>query len=380
MIKIFCVFILSLVEVLVVSNALSIPNFTTITNQTYCARDVLSANIDGVLTVTSTSACANKESLNLNAITFAISGNPLPYFACNVIQASISSASDFTIMFGFDKIVEYMESGATPGYQSGEDTLVNQFGLNVPASIGTTTSQWTAVQCTQANSTSPIICNTALITNNSSAMIQQINLQAVITTNELQINIPNMPSPVKQVLIPTAVKVSVEIDGIKYTNSSTVIAVGTFVSVINTGVKTQINVGKNLTSNDFQMPNEATNYQGVLQISDSSLASASGFFSWDNFITVQNGTTVTTQNLIVSNATIDSDNPEINSLAKVGYSMYKIWFSPQTQVSNLVWDPTAGVSAGTSTPTASTHTSSATMINFSMVVFAYMLFLGLLLM
>ncbi len=46
-----------------------------------------------------------------------------------------------------------------------------------------------------------------LVINNSSAMIQQIILRAVVTPNEVQINIFNMQSPVKQVLTPTAVKV-----------------------------------------------------------------------------------------------------------------------------------------------------------------------------
>jgi hypothetical protein len=38
-------------------------------------------------------------------------------------------------------------------------------------------------------------------------MIQQIILRAFVTPNEVQINIFNMQSPVKQVLTPTAVKV-----------------------------------------------------------------------------------------------------------------------------------------------------------------------------
>jgi len=215
-------------------------------------------------------------------------------------------------------------------------------------------------------------------------MIQKIALQAVISPNEVQIIIRNAISPGKQVLTSTSVKTTVEIEGIQYTNSSALVARGLFVFLIQSGVKTQTNFGKNLTENDFQMHNQATNYQGKLQISESTFGNvSSGFISWDNFVTVQNGATFTTESLIVSNATsIGSNNSEI--LVKISFDTYNIWFSPQSQVSNFVWDPTAGMSAGssasTSADTGSIHTSRTKMTAFHMVTFACFILLVLLLM
>jgi hypothetical protein len=69
--------------------------------------------------------------------------------------------------------------------------------------MNTNITQWTSEQC--KNFASHLKHH--LVINNSSAMIQQIILQAVVTPNEVQINNFNMQSPVKQVLTPTAVKV-----------------------------------------------------------------------------------------------------------------------------------------------------------------------------
>jgi hypothetical protein len=352
--------------------ALKLPSFQTIENQRYCARklNAFFSDNDFAYTVRSVSVCASEDKVKrASLLVVQLNSRFMPHFDFAAFTSTTNMTTDFEVKFGFDQIVEYVESGQTPGFQRSQDKVVREFYLNDVIRNGT--SRWQPITCFNIGTDMPVVCNTSLITNDPDDLIQEMTLQATATPVEVQITLPSGVQLVKQYLTPHSLKLSVEVNGIQYTNNSTSIALGTF--LIARGMLNENTNRRNVTSSDTQTPDEATNVQDVLQLQDPLSAIGGGFFSWDRYVAwhAPNDTLVS-KRLINAGFHVETDITNFNqSLIMQGYSLQRIWFTPENQIDNFVWDPTAGVSETTSSSSNAASIIGGKCLSFIILVITF---------
>lgn len=336
--------------------ALKLPSFQTIVDRKFCARKLTASfsDDDYVYTARSLSLCASDGKIKrANLLVARLNARNLPHFALTAFTSSANATADFEAIFGFDQIVEYVESGQTPGFQRSQDEVLREFFLDDVIRNGT--SRWEPITCFNLGTDMPVVCNTTLVAANDRDMIQNITLQATATPVEVQITLPSGVDLVKKYLTPHSLKLTVEVNGIQYTNTSTSIALGTFLIV--RGMVNENTNRRNVSSSDVQTPDEATNVQDVLQLQDPISSIGGGFFSWERYVAWHApNDTIVSKRFINSGFSVDENMDHFNqSLVLKGYSLQRIWFTPESQIDNFVWDPSAGVSE----TTTSTSSSSA---------------------
>jgi hypothetical protein len=302
-------------------------------------------------------------------LNFELSTASIPSFALRAMAKTTDSVAGFMSRFGFDRIVEYVENGTTAGFQRIEDTVVRtQYLSNLK--VGKTWSSMTCTNVDQKDETQPITCSSSLQITTSGALISGMTISATVTPQEVEVENADGITKAKKILTPNSFKLDVTIEGITYSQDNSRIAVGTFILYKGIGQKHD---SSNDNKNE-ERPDDVTANQGVIGVKTDASAAQAGFFSWDKFISVKgtNGT-YTSKTLRSSSIESDDNNSDVSKESdEADASLVRVWFAPDDRVTNLLWDPSLGVTEAESS--AASIKLSMTVIVLS-IVFLFMMML-----
>ncbi|KAF0984632.1 hypothetical protein FDP41_000531 [Naegleria fowleri] len=275
--------------------------------------------------------------------------------------------------FGFDEVIEYRETNGKEGFQPGNDTLVRSVRLGqvnwkvdsltrTPLNDANTSYVYQAV----VSATVPNFCS--------------IKISAMVTSDAVTFTSPKMVNRtgVVQVLNPSTLKVSMEVNGITYTADDSLVAFGTIVAF--RGNRRD----KPIQPSNEEKPDDATDDQTVNQFDDdvssqlggNNVASVPrGFFSFQNFISRWNTSapTVITRGKFVQSPMVPfqpSQDGESTLRDRVdsNAALVRFYMAITERVDSFVWDPSTGSSEDSSYLSNSAARNGATGFVASLIV------------
>ncbi|EFC49681.1 predicted protein [Naegleria gruberi] len=289
--------------------------------------------------------------------------------------------------FGVDRIIEYQETSGVEGYQPGNDTVVKIYNLREQT--------WKIVDLSKKllNDSDNSYIYHALVETNITNFCT-VRMSAVISTATVQIDSSKFASRagVVQVLNPSSLKVSFELANIQYSQSNSLIALGTIVAF--RGSRREKSSGENETlkpssgtreSSAVEKPDDANDDQAVSQFDNDLNTQLDGnqailpkpFFSFQKFISKYSSsspTVVTRGKLIYTpfrniEGSLNSDEQFIKDKSEASNAVVaRFWVSLTERVENVIWDPSSGSSENSNYLAATSGASSQSLISFLLVL------------
>ncbi|KAG2386870.1 hypothetical protein C9374_001905 [Naegleria lovaniensis] len=255
--------------------------------------------------------------------------------------------------FGFDEVLEYKEVNGKEGFQPGNDTVVRSVRLGQV--------DWTvdSVSRTALNSANTSYVYQAVVSTTVPNFCS-IKITTMVTSDAVTFTSPKMVNRtgVVQVLNPSTLKVTLELTGITYSASDSLVALGSVVAF--RGNRRD----KPIQPASEEKPDDATSDQTVNQFDDdvntqlggSNVAALpKGFFSFQNFVSRWNTSapTVITRGKFVASPMVPfqpSQDGETTLRDRVdsNAAMVRFYMSITERVDAFVWDPSTGSSEDSS--------------------------------
>lgn len=298
---------------------------------------------------------------------------PKPGQSANPAQQTIAVSAGS--VFGFDALVEYREANGVDGYQPGADTIVNMYRFsNYTWNVDSITR--TAVDATNSSyvyqaSVSATIPNFCTVKFGVMAASDAVSFSSSKFVNR---------TGIVQVLVPSSVKVSLEVLNIKYTDATTKIALGTILGYRGRKAVAQYSAfSKDVNGNQPEQPDTASADQSVTSFDDNVSTQLGGnsaslpktFFSFQNFISkypTSSPTNVTRGRFISTNSTTviagTVDELAFKAILTTDAVIERFWMSTVDQPDNFVFDPSVG-----SSDQSNAFVATSTATNASPVVF-----------
>lgn len=330
--KLICITLVTFLIVLACNAHEDRPRFIQVDNNKYCGRKlkVNTSNGGYAMSVESRLNC-KKQDGKAQQLRFDMNSRGLPNFAMRSFMKTSDSVENYMAKFGFDTVLEYEEKNNVAGYQPGVDTVVNSYRLR-DNKIGNNGGEWSKITC-DGSEDSGFLCSMSLQTNNVSAPLDSMTLQVLITPTEVEIQ-RNGTNVTRKILTPNSYKLNVEMDGLRYSSANTRMAIGTFFVYKGSSSKRSGEDEK-----EEERPDDSTATQDVLEVTSD--ASAMGFFSWDKYV---NASVAGTYEIKTLHSSSVANAGNINDVeVDKGWTVVRVWFSPDTQVESLEWDPSIGV-------------------------------------
>lgn len=289
-----------------------------------------------------------------NILRFVLSADKIPQFAIRALNTQADAKSNFAARLGFDRIAEVVPPtlDANTTFDITANNVVRVVLLDNDDREGT--DAWSEISCNNSTSLSdlletynvdtPLVCSTSLtLVNMTNPLFRKMTLQAIITPKQLEMTLPNGLSKTKKVITPNSLKLSLSIDGVRYTNSSTRLAIGSFFISKGNGLKKD----ESDDDSDIVTPETESQHQGVFKIVDATSPLGGGFFSWDKYVSMKTVTgAYASKGLLTSRGVADEEQVDafesLDTFEDDDYRVFRLWFVPVEQVDNLFWDPSTG--------------------------------------
>lgn len=298
----------------------------------------------------------------------------------DVKSATADSSSSFTSIMGFERIVEFNETNGTPGFQNGQDQIIDSYMLRDGWAKRPNGAKWSPITMT----TTPISSDSNLYSLSMSLPTPWANADSVslgIDITEVESSkIVGNKTLTRYVLAPNSLKVDFNINNIKsYKTGTTGIAISVLLFTKSNNVTRRAPVENSNISPDTagdqsigDRPDDHNADQSVSDIADEvNSAQNTGFFSFKRwfFNSDVNGTVSKARMLDSAWEVMDDTDPEYTYYKTAGFNVKRIWITPAGLPKQISWDPSVGVvetiDDGSVAPATSTNSANSVLSSFS---------------
>jgi hypothetical protein len=320
-----------------------------------CKRHVTNISSAKEINFISVSRCKNYESSSktVKGINFKIrsplTSNTIPTFIIRGFESSnIESETDInSVLFaklGFTKVIEYNETNNKTGFQQ-DDNVIEEVDLRK--------LKFTSISKTlqQKNNTNIYYLQYQA---NSNKLFNTIKFGVTISTDEVYAKY-NPIGKTKTIISPNSMKLDILINGIKYNNSDTNIAIASLIVTRQNIIRRD-----NSTKLYEERPDESSNDQDVLEINDNN---SKGALSFKNYVSNNISTTAKINNITLSSSILLSDSYDNifdGGASTIGNNkvITQLYFSVAGQEKIIFWDPSLIQSSYSSSNSSPSNSSS----------------------